>query len=124
MIAKPWQNLSVRKQLLMKGNCARRSHTAKARQPPRLNVKIDPEAQQSGAEDHAGAKVGPKAEDRSKQNEANDNVQRKLVVMNRPEVFPVPIPQRSPPVNAIVEEEQDQGPTGIASCHAFGYARC
>jgi hypothetical protein len=76
MIVKPWQNLSVRQELRVKGNCTRGSHAAKVRQPPRLNMKINPEAEQSGTENHADAKTGSKAEDCSEQNNANDNVQR------------------------------------------------
>jgi hypothetical protein len=38
-------------------------------------------------------------------------------------VLAVPVPQRRPPVNGIVEEQQDQRPTGVVSLYAFGYAR-
>jgi hypothetical protein len=67
-------------------------------------MKIGPEAEESSTEDRASAKIGSKTEERSEENHANDNVQRKLIVLNWPVVFPIPIPEWDPPVNVVVEE--------------------
>jgi len=117
------QDLSVRHELHVKGGCTRGVHAPKLRHPPRLKMKMGPEAKLSGAENHASAKIGSKAEDRNKQNEANDKVRRKLVVMNGPVGFPFPVPERRQQVNAIVEKQQDQRPKGIVPLHAIRHAR-
>jgi len=85
-------------------------------------MKIGLEGEKGCTENHARVKIGSKADDRTEQNHANENIQRRLHILNWPTVFPLPIPERCPPVDVIVKEQQDQRPIGVASPHAFRYA--
>jgi hypothetical protein len=67
-------------------------------------MKIGPQTQQCGTRNHAGSKPVAKAKDCADQNRADDQIHRKLIVLDGPMVFAVPISEGYPSVDVVVKK--------------------